>query len=454
MMTRICGSRSAASSAAKTAPRKSLESALRFSGRLSVRRRTKGRGSSMRSRDWSGMAAYPRALANSLLQARSAPSTFVFQGSVPMDLKDRGCIVTGGFGALGAAVARTLRERGAKVALIDRADSPHPLIPSPQGGWENSSRDTITFGGVDLADPAAAKRAIDQAASRLGGLYALVNVAGAFRWETVAEGDVTTWDFLYSVNLKTALCASKAALPHLLSGGTGRIVNIGAGAATKASAGMGAYAASKAGVARLTEAVSEEVKAKGITVNAVLPSIIDTAANRKDMPKADFAKWVRPEAIGELIAFLLSDEAGAITGALIPISGMVWFVQFLRRLRVLRVTHSFPSIQHIRHGRVRRSGSGAGFPATRAHAAKRCSWVTGTRSTSFRGPGDDENLEGGTGIALCFQSVAPNRFQEAGGSPQCMTGAPLTPLCLGTFLSNEMLSARALTRVSGGPVPR
>jgi NAD(P)-dependent dehydrogenase (short-subunit alcohol dehydrogenase family) len=238
-----------------------------------------------------------------------------------MDLTDKGCIVTGGFGALGAAVAQRLRERGAKVALIDRADSPHPL--SPQGGRENSSRDAIIFGGVDLADPASAKRAIDEAASQLGGLYALINVAGAFRWETVADGDVATWDFLYSVNLKTALCASKAALPHLLSGGTGRIVNIGAGAAAKASAGMGAYAASKAGVARLTEALSEEVKAKGITVNAVLPSIIDTPANRKDMPKADFAKWVRPEAIGELIAFLLSDEASAITGALIPISGLV-----------------------------------------------------------------------------------------------------------------------------------
>jgi len=229
-----------------------------------------------------------------------------------MDLKDRGCVVTGGFGALGAAVARTLRERGAKVALIDRA---------PAGAAAGDG--AIAFGGIDLADPASAKRAIDEAASKLGGLYALVNVAGAFRWETVADGDVATWDFLYSVNLKTALCASKAALPHLLSGGRGRIVNIGAGAAAKATAGMGAYAASKAGVARLTEALSEEVKAKGITVNAVLPSIIDTPANRKDMPKADFAKWVTPEAIGELIAFLLSDEASAITGALIPISGRV-----------------------------------------------------------------------------------------------------------------------------------
>jgi NAD(P)-dependent dehydrogenase (short-subunit alcohol dehydrogenase family) len=240
-----------------------------------------------------------------------------------MDLRDRGCIVTGGFGALGAAVAQALIGHGAKVALIDRAQSPHASIPSPPGGGENSSRDAIVLGGVDLADPASAKRAIDAAASQLGGLYALINVAGAFRWETVGDGDVATWDFLYSVNLKTALCASKAALPHLSSGGTGRIVNIGAGAAAKASAGMGAYAASKAGVARLTEALSEEVKAKGITVNAVLPSIIDTPANRKDMPKVDFAKWVKPQAIAELIAFLLSDEAGAITGALIPISGLV-----------------------------------------------------------------------------------------------------------------------------------
>jgi NAD(P)-dependent dehydrogenase (short-subunit alcohol dehydrogenase family) len=119
------------------------------------------------------------------------------------------------------------------------------------------------------------------------------------------------------------LCASKAALPHLLANNSGRIVNIGAGAAAKAAAGMGAYAASKAGVARLTEALSEEVKANGITVNAVLPSIIDTAANRADMPKADFAKWVTPDAIAALIAFLLSDDAAAITGALIPISGRV-----------------------------------------------------------------------------------------------------------------------------------
>jgi len=226
-----------------------------------------------------------------------------------MMLEGRGCIVTGGFGVLGAAVVQRLSDAGTKVAIIDRA--PH------------REQNPLAFCNVDLSDPSAAKNAIDAAAGRLGGLYVLINIAGAFRWETLTEGDVATWDFLYSANLKTAVCASKAALPHLIAAGKGRIVNIGAGAAAKASAGMGAYAASKAGVARLTEALSEEVKAKGITVNAVLPSIIDTPANRKDMPKADFSKWVKPAAIADLIAFLLSDEASAITGALIPISGLV-----------------------------------------------------------------------------------------------------------------------------------
>ena len=223
---------------------------------------------------------------------------------------NRPCIVTGGFGALGAAVVTRLRADGARVGMIDRAPKP------PQ--W-----DAIGFGGVDLADPDAAKAAINSAVTLLGGLYALINIAGAFRWETVADGDAATWDLLYSVNLKTAVCASRAALPHLIANGGGRIVNIGAAGAVKAAAGMGAYAASKAGVAKLTEALSEEVKAKGITVNAVLPTIIDTPANRKEMPNADFAKWVKPDAIAELIAFLLSDAASAITGAQIPVAGLV-----------------------------------------------------------------------------------------------------------------------------------
>lgn len=224
-----------------------------------------------------------------------------------MSLQGKPCIVTGGFGALGSAVAEHLESLGCKIARIDRAYA-------PDGGG-------AAFGGVDLANADAAKHAIDDAARALGGLYALINIAGAFRWETVADGDIATWDFLYTANVKSAVCATKAALPHLAANGSGRVINIGAGAATKAAAGMGPYAASKAGVARFTEALAEEKKGQGITVNAILPSIIDTPANRADMPKADFAKWVKPEQIAALIAFLLSDEAAAITGALVPISG-------------------------------------------------------------------------------------------------------------------------------------
>ena len=128
---------------------------------------------------------------------------------------------------------------------------------------------------------------MDAAAGALGGIDVLVNIAGAFRWETLAAGKLETWDFLYSVNLKTAVCACKAVLPHL-SSQHGRIINIGANAAAKAGAGMGAYTASKAGIAKLTEALAEELKDQGVTVNAVLPSVIDTPANRADMPNADF----------------------------------------------------------------------------------------------------------------------------------------------------------------------
>ncbi|TAM02718.1 MAG: SDR family NAD(P)-dependent oxidoreductase [Paraburkholderia sp.] len=223
--------------------------------------------------------------------------------------------ITGGFGSLGMATAALLIERGARVALIGRSAVPDTL---PAGVTA-----ALGLGGVDLADLQAAKQALDAVNDQLGRLDAVLNIAGAFRWETIADGDPATWDLMYEVNVKTALNASKAALPHLLKSGAGRIVNIGASAGLKAGAGTGAYGASKAGVARLTEALAEELKDKGITVNAILPSILDTPQNRKDMPNADFTRWVQPREIAALIAFLLGADAQAITGALIPVSGRV-----------------------------------------------------------------------------------------------------------------------------------
>jgi len=156
---------------------------------------------------------------------------------------------------------------------------------------------------------------------RFGGIDVLVNVAGGFRWELVEGGQLETWDEMYAMNLRTAVVSSRAALPALLERGRGRIVNVGAGAALRATAGMGAYAASKSGVERLTEALAAELKDRGITVNAVLPGTIDTPRNRADMPDADFARWVAPEAIADVIVFLASDAARAVTGAAIPVFG-------------------------------------------------------------------------------------------------------------------------------------
>jgi len=221
--------------------------------------------------------------------------------------------VTGGLGALGQAVVRALRAAGARVAVLDRMNAPAGV----------ADPDVLVQGGIDLADGAQADAALERAAAELGGLDALVNIAGTFRWETLEQGSAETWDFLYRVNVRTAVSASKAALPHLKTRGGGRIVNIGAGAAAKAGAGMGPYAASKSAVARLTESLAEELKDQGVNVNAVLPSIIDTAQNRADMPKADFSRWVAPEALADVIVFLLSPAARAVTGALIPVSGRV-----------------------------------------------------------------------------------------------------------------------------------
>jgi len=220
-------------------------------------------------------------------------------------------IVTGAKGALGKVVVEMALSRGARVAGINHAPSQIP-----------ATAERIELGGIDLSDKVQTKTAIDTAATHFGGLDALINIAGGFVFETVGDSEVKTWQRMYALNVLTALNASRAALAHLAASNASRIVNVGAISALQAGVSMGPYAASKAGVHRLTEALAAECKGK-ITVNAVLPSIIDTQANRASMPDADFSKWVTPQELTEVILFLASDAASAITGALIPVSGRV-----------------------------------------------------------------------------------------------------------------------------------
>jgi NAD(P)-dependent dehydrogenase (short-subunit alcohol dehydrogenase family) len=232
-------------------------------------------------------------------------------------LTGEGILITGAFGALGSATALAARECGARVALIDRAPRP------PAGLADLVGPDTVVVPGVDLIVTEQAERAVEAAYQGLGRLDVVLNIAGAFRWQTVADGDPAAWDQLFAINLKTVLNSSRAALPYLRKSEHGRIINIGANAAMKAGAGMGAYAASKAGVHRLTESLAEELKSTGITVNAVLPSIIDTPANRAEMPTADFSTWVTPRALADVLLFLASPQSQPITGALLPVTGRV-----------------------------------------------------------------------------------------------------------------------------------
>lgn len=219
--------------------------------------------------------------------------------------------VTGGSGFLGRAVIEAARRAGWEAAAIDHAAT----APGADEG-------VFRIGGVDLADPAAAARAVEAVVARFGRLDALINLAGGFRWQTLADGPFESWTALYAMNVLTTAAASKAALPYLVASGRGAIVNVGANGAVKAGAGMDAYAAAKAGVHRLTEALAEEWKGK-VRVNAILPSILDTPANRDDMPKADPAAWVSPAEAAAVILFLAGESASAITGALLPVTGRV-----------------------------------------------------------------------------------------------------------------------------------
>lgn len=224
---------------------------------------------------------------------------------------DQGVVViTGGQGVLGTAAADLARERGWTVALIDHAPG------------DAEAPDQLTLGGVDLTDADAARAAMQAVADRFGGIDALLNIAGGFVWQTT-EADAPAHEKMFRLNLMTCLNATRAALPWLKRSPEGRVVNVGANGAVKAEAGMGAYAASKAGVHRLTEALARELKDTTVTVNAVLPSILDTPQNRKDMPDADPGDWVTPRDLASVMLFLGSPESRAVRGALVPVTGRV-----------------------------------------------------------------------------------------------------------------------------------
>jgi NAD(P)-dependent dehydrogenase (short-subunit alcohol dehydrogenase family) len=216
------------------------------------------------------------------------------------------------------ATALELQQAGAKTVLVDRSNE---RLRENYPDLVNTA-DHVLAGGVDLANPESLSQVVKAALDRFGRIDALVNTVGGWRGGKPAhETDLADWDFLFGINLRTTLLCCRAVIPQMLRQGRGKIVNVASRDGLMGNANYSAYSASKSAVLRLTESMAAELKNANINVNCIMPGTIDTPQNRKAMPNADFSKWVAPEALADVILFLISDAARAITGAAVPVYG-------------------------------------------------------------------------------------------------------------------------------------
>jgi NAD(P)-dependent dehydrogenase (short-subunit alcohol dehydrogenase family) len=233
-------------------------------------------------------------------------------------LQDRVAVITGGTGALGRAVSRLFVAEGARVAVPYRNDEDAQALRAELG----ARADALLTERVDATDDAALTRFIAGAVAACGHLDALVNVIGGFAGgRPLHETDAATWDHMLDLNLRTVYLACHAAVPHMLRTGRGAIVNVSSRAALVPAPNVAAYAVSKAGVVTLTSILALELKRHGITVNAVLPGIIDTPTNRAGAEPEAITHWTKSDEIARVIRWLCSDEAAIISGAAIPVYG-------------------------------------------------------------------------------------------------------------------------------------
>ncbi|WP_128476062.1 SDR family NAD(P)-dependent oxidoreductase [Halorussus pelagicus] len=244
--------------------------------------------------------------------------------SVSFDFTDDVALVTGASGALGSAVCTAFADAGATVAAAD--------VVAPDDAPLDAERDRIDFYEGDFTNEDDVARVVSEVVDTHGGLDYLANIAGTWRGGTpIAETDAETFDFLFDVNLKTTFLASKHAIPHLRGGDgsasddapgdrRGAIVSVSARSSLEGGEGDALYRASKAGVRLLTESIAEEETGE-VRANAVMPSVIDTPANREMMPDADHEKWVVPADIAETVLVLCSEAAGVTSGAAVPVYG-------------------------------------------------------------------------------------------------------------------------------------
>lgn len=239
-------------------------------------------------------------------------------------LENRICIVTGALGGLGQTVVKTLLQNGARVVGVD---SEKALTDEFQKSsfWQSvKNNNEWMFRPTDVLSDLNVKELVEDVIKKYSTVDVLINlVGGIYPWSEVTEVETETWDFTIKLNLKSTFLCSREVLKIMQTQKSGKIINVGALAGLKGGSKAGPYGVAKAGVINLTETMAEENKIHNIQINAIVPSIIDTPANRKSMPDADFSKWVKAEEIAELFLFLASDKSSGVTGSIIKVPGRV-----------------------------------------------------------------------------------------------------------------------------------
>lgn len=228
----------------------------------------------------------------------------------------RVAIVTGGTGALGQAIVRRLLADGAAVTIPYIVDDERERLLA---ALAERDRPRVTLERADVTDDRVMARVVQSAVQRHGGVHVLVSAVGAFAGGGLVDTDRATWDRMLMLNLTSVFVAARGAVPAMIAARHGRVVIIASRAVVPPSGGFIAYTAAKAGAIAFTQALAAEVKASGVTVNAVLPSTMDTPANRAAMPDADPRTWVPVEAVADAVAFLAGESSGHITGSLLAI---------------------------------------------------------------------------------------------------------------------------------------
>jgi NAD(P)-dependent dehydrogenase (short-subunit alcohol dehydrogenase family) len=237
-----------------------------------------------------------------------------------VSLSGKVAIVTGATGALGRVVTKMLLSEGARVVSTFRSDGKR----SELGDFVGEGGKMLTSIQVDVTDEKSVQAMFQKVSDMYSRVDILLNIVGAYKGGAdVANTKESDWDFMMNVNLKSAFLCCKTALPYMQNQNYGKIVNVSSRTAVEKRyrSKSGAYAVSKAGVIVLTETVAEEVKKYDINVNCIMPSTIDTLANRRDFTDADFSKWVKPDQIAKVILFMVSDDSKIISGASIPVYG-------------------------------------------------------------------------------------------------------------------------------------